>query len=76
MKWTADTTHPKNIHAEIEEQYLTSLTLGKPDRYGYALYIWENGKGLADELQDDLESAIDGAFERYGVPQDAWKKVE
>lgn len=76
MKWVADTTHPRNIHAEIEKQLFTSLTPGMPDTWHYYLYVWENGKGIADELQDDLETAIEGAFKRYNVPKTAWKKIE
>ncbi len=76
MKWIADTTTPRRLHCEIERQVLNSLTPGQETRFGYFLYIWENGKGLADEMQDDLETAIDGALKRYGVPKDSWKKVE
>lgn len=76
MKWTADTTMPRQLHCKIEQQVLTSVMPGQASRLGYFLYVWENGQGLADEVQDDLEAAIDGAFERYGIPKDAWKKIK
>ncbi|MFA4994215.1 MAG: hypothetical protein WC521_02800 [Bdellovibrionales bacterium] len=76
MKWAAETTSPKLRKFVIEQQKLTSLTPGVPDQFGYYLYVWENGKGLYDYLQDTFAIAVDQAFEEFGVPKNSWKQVE
>lgn len=76
MKWIAQTTQPKQLKLEIVEELLKSLTPKEPDTYAYHLYVWETGEGIEDQLQDTLESAIEQAEEDFGVPKDAWKKVE
>lgn len=43
---------------------------------GFYLYVFEDGKCIRDYLQDTLESAIECAWEDFGVPKEAWKKVE
>jgi hypothetical protein len=74
MKWIADVLQPKHIHAEIEHFTSRDIISGAHVE-GYYLYIWENGKGIADELQDTLEVTMQQAFEDYGVPLDVWKQV-
>ena len=76
MKWIADTIGPRRLHCEIEQRTLTPITAALDGLVGYYLYIWENGKGLADEVQDDFETAVEGAYKRYGVPKEAWRQVE
>ncbi|MFA4994225.1 MAG: hypothetical protein WC521_02850 [Bdellovibrionales bacterium] len=44
-------------------------------RAGYYLYVWENGKGLYDYLQDTFAIAVDQAFEEFGVPKNSWKQI-
>jgi hypothetical protein len=43
---------------------------------GFYIYVFEGDRCVRDDLQDTLEIAIESAFEDYGVPKDAWKKVE
>ncbi|MEJ0063270.1 MAG: hypothetical protein WDO70_08725 [Alphaproteobacteria bacterium] len=76
MQWVADTIHPRRIHAVIEKQTLRSVMPGVPNQDGFYLYVWENDKGIDDDLQDDLEAAVNVAYERYGIPKDIWRQVE
>jgi hypothetical protein len=76
MKWVAETTSPNRRMFVIEQQKLTSLTPGVPDQFGYYLYVYENGKGIYDYLQDTLAITIDQAFEQFGVPKDAWRQID
>ncbi|MGB4101356.1 MAG: hypothetical protein WBK91_05570 [Alphaproteobacteria bacterium] len=66
MEWVADTVTPRSIHCVIKQD----------TRAGYYLFVWEDGLGIADDLQDDLETAMDVAFERFNVPKEAWRQVE
>lgn len=66
MKWIADVTSPQALHLEI---ILDS-------KAGYYLYVWKNGKGENDMLQDSLEKAMDAALHHYQVPRDAWRRAE
>ncbi|MBI1274212.1 MAG: hypothetical protein GC131_09055 [Alphaproteobacteria bacterium] len=67
MKWLADIKLPgKTVRCEIEYDELA----------GYYLYVWENDKGITDELQDTFESAARRARDLFQVPLDAWRKVE
>ncbi|MBI1274209.1 MAG: hypothetical protein GC131_09040 [Alphaproteobacteria bacterium] len=77
MKWVADIKRSGKIaRCEIERQLLTSLTSNVSDQFGYYLYVWENEGDAHDYLQDTPEIAMAQAFENFGVPLDAWKKVE
>ncbi len=76
MKWVAETSQPRSLRLVIECQKLTSIVPGVPDQFGYYLYVWENGRGIEDDLQDTLEWAMTVAFESYQVPKDAWRQVE
>jgi hypothetical protein len=76
MKWEAQISQPRNLRLVIEQQKLTSLVTGVPDQFGYYLYVWENGVGIEDDLQDDLDIAIDVAFKRFQVPKEVWRQVE
>ena len=78
MKWVAETIKPRNIHAKIEKELWTNIVHGMPGSWQYRLYVYENGsdRDIADDMQDDLETSIEVAFEDYGVPKDAWKQVE
>lgn len=40
----------------------------------YYLYVWEDGKGIRDDLQDTLEAAQRVAQNMFDVPLDAWKQ--
>ena len=42
---------------------------------GYYLYVWENGRGLYDYLQDTLEIAKNVALKKFQVPLTDWKQV-
>ncbi len=42
---------------------------------GCYLYVLENGKIIADHLQDDIETIIKQAKEDYGVPVDSWTGI-
>lgn len=46
-----------------------------PDVGAY-LRIYENGKDIADYLQDSVEACKDFALEDFGVPMDAWSEIE
>jgi hypothetical protein len=76
MKWTAETKTPKARRFVIEKQLLRSLTPGEADMDGYYLFVWEEERCLYDYLQDTLEIAMEQALEEFGVPLDAWKRVE
>jgi hypothetical protein len=65
-----------SLRAEIEEDYLTSLTPNVPNQVAYYLYIYKDGKNTHDYLQDTVEIAMEQAHEQFGVPLDAWEKVE
>lgn len=65
MKLIAETNFPKKIRCEIEHD----------EKAGYYLYVWENGIGIDDDLQDTLQFAKEAAME-YGIPLDAWQQVE
>jgi hypothetical protein len=66
MKWIAELSGTKQL----------TLTI-KHDRYaGYYLYVYIDGKDTYDYLQDTLEIAMEQAQEQFGVPLDAWEKVE
>lgn len=44
----------------------------KPE-VGVYLYVYDDGRCVRDELQNDVQTCKDVAFEEYGVPRDAWK---
>lgn len=44
----------------------------KPE-VGVYLYVYDNGRCVHDELQNDVETCKDIAFEDFEVPKDAWK---
>lgn len=66
MKWIADIVSEDKWQFEIEHD----------ENVGYYLYIWKNDKGIADYLQDTLEIAMEQARDDFGVPLEAWKRVE
>jgi hypothetical protein len=43
---------------------------------GAYLRIYENGKDIADHLQDSVQDCIDFAREDFDVPTDAWCEME
>ena len=43
---------------------------------GYYLYVFENDKCMYDDLQFTLEIAMECALDDFGVPLDAWIKIE
>lgn len=67
MKWIArEVTSRGRVDCTIEHDHYA----------GYYLYVYINGVDCYDYLQDTLEIAIDQALEQFGIPKDAWKKVE
>lgn len=39
---------------------------------GAYLWIYEEGRDIADHLQDSIEDCIEFAFEDFAVPRDSW----
>jgi len=76
MNWTAEISSPKRMNFVIEQQLLRSLKPGIPDQFGFYIYVYENGRGIADYLQDTLEIAKSFTQEKFGVSLDAWKQTE
>jgi len=76
MKWIASITTPKKMRFEISKTLLKSLTPNEPDAYGYYLYVCEENRCTYDYLQDTLEIAIEQAKDRFGIPPNAWERVE
>lgn len=66
MKWRVNVKFSKNWHYEIK--YDPSV--------GFYLYVFENNKCIYDALQDSLKFAIEFAHEKFGIPKDAWKKID
>ncbi|MDR3624156.1 MAG: hypothetical protein P4L16_03330 [Chlamydiales bacterium] len=66
MKWHAKLDSLTSRHYEIKHDPLV----------GFYLYVFEDDKCIRDYLQDTLELAMECAWEDFGVPKDAWKKVE
>ncbi len=42
---------------------------------GWYLKVYENGKCIADHLQDNLEAVVQQAEEQYSVPSNSWREV-
>ncbi len=42
---------------------------------GFYLYLWKNGVGLVDYLQDTVDICKEQAFEEFGIPMDSWYEV-
>ena len=42
---------------------------------GWYLYVYKNGNCIADHLQNDYETIIDAAKERYGIPKNKWTEI-
>jgi len=66
MKWIANTSPSKSQSYEIKHDPFV----------GFYLYVFEEEKCIHDHLQDTLEIAMECAWEDYGVPKNAWKKLE
>ncbi|MCP5362262.1 MAG: hypothetical protein H6908_06500 [Hyphomicrobiales bacterium] len=67
MKWEAEYKHPKGMRFEIELDELA----------GYYLYAYDKtGFNFFDDLQDTLEWTQKAALREFGVPLDAWHRVE
>jgi len=66
MKWRADSESLKPLYYEIKEDPFV----------GFYLFVFKDNKCIRDHLQDTLEIAIECALEEYGVPKNAWKKIE
>lgn len=41
---------------------------------GVYLWIYEEGRDIADYLQNTAQDCIDFAFEEYGVPKESWEE--
>ena len=66
MKWSANSESIKSRHYEIDHD----------QSVGFYLYVFEGDKCIDDYLQDTLAIAMKYAWEEYGVPKNAWKKVK
>ena len=66
MRWLVNTFSPKSQSYEIKHD----------PSVGFYLYVFEGNKCIRDHLQDTLEMAMECAWEDYGVPKSAWKKIE
>jgi hypothetical protein len=66
MKWQVKLDSLTSRYYEIKHDPLV----------GFYLYVFEDGKCIRDYLQDTLELAMECAWEDFGVPKEAWKKVE
>ena len=66
MKWQAKLDSLTSRHYEIKHDPLV----------GFYLYIFEDSECIRDYLQGTLELAMGCAWEDFGVPKEAWKKVE
>ena len=43
---------------------------------GWYMYIYKNGKGFRDELQDSIEICKKRAYREYGIPLEGWEEVK
>jgi len=66
MKW----------HAKLDSLISRQYEIKHDPLVGFYLYVFEDGKCIRDYLQDTLELAMECAWEDFGVPKEAWKKVE
>lgn len=66
MKWRARPESLKHRCFEIKEDPTA----------GFYLYVFEGNKCIYDHLQDRFEIAVECALEDYGLPTDAWGKIE
>lgn len=66
MKWQAKS------QALIPRYYV----IKQDPSVGFYLYVFEGDKCIFDYLQDTLELAMESAWEDFGVPKDAWEKIE
>lgn len=66
MKWQANHHALKSRHYEIKQDSIV----------GFYLYVFEGDKCIHDYLQDTLETAMEYAWEDFGVQRDAWEKVK
>ena len=66
MKWKADSEYLKPRSYEIREDLPA----------GFYLYVFENGRCIDKCLQDTLEIIKEQARDDFGVPMDAWIKIE
>lgn len=64
MKWEASSP-PFAIRYEIKYDPMV----------GFYLYVFEGNKCIHDCLQDTLDLAMECAWEDFGVPKSAWKKI-
>lgn len=61
------------LKAECDD-YLAIIEEDLPDT-GFYLYLWKNGVGLADYLQDTLDICKEQAFEEFGIPKNSWVEI-
>lgn len=66
MKWKAKSKAIKSRYYVIKSD----------PQVGYYFYVFENGKCIKDYLQDTLELTMEFALEDFGVPIDAWERIE
>jgi|GEM_PF-1443328 len=64
MKWTADINQPEKLHCEIEYD----------NQAGYYLYVWKDGRGAYDYLQNTFDLAKQFALTKFGIPLDLWRQ--
>lgn len=75
MQWIAEISRGlKQMRFVIEETTLQDIKTGEKVK-NYYVYVWENGRGVYDYLQDTLDLAKGFAFRKFQVPLDAWTQV-
>ncbi len=66
MRWCAVYESPRSMRYEIKHD----------PSVGFYLYEFDSDRCIRDQLQDTFEIAVEVALEDYGVPKNAWKKIE
>ena len=63
-------------HANSESLYPRRYEIKQDPCAGFYLYVFEGDKCIFDYLQDTLEIAMECAWNDFGVPKNAWKKMD
>lgn len=61
-----------NIYESVQGNHIFQIVEDSPE-IGVYLYLYENGRCVADYLQSDIDHCRDFAFEEYDVPIDSWR---
>jgi hypothetical protein len=66
MRWIAEITQPESARFVIEHDKLA----------GFYVYVYRDGRLIADYLQDTLDIAKRFAFEKFNVHPGIWMQVD